>query len=752
MEVMKNIILSVVLFFITVISVAQTAQIKDKENNHPISNVSVVNLSETRNSLSNAYGVVDLSVFASNDTLMFLHTSYQMLVVSMHDLKAQNYQVSLWRSVIQLDETVVSANRWEQKKKEVSMYINNVPRDEIQKIEPQTSADLLGATGQVFVQKSQMGGGSPMIRGFAANKILIVVDGIRMNNPIYRHGNLQNVISIDPNALENSEVLFGPGSVIYGSDAIGGVLDFHTLRHNYSEDKNVLFSGNAMLRYNSGNNEKAGHLDFNIAGKKWSSITSFTGSKYGDLNMGHHLSDKNLLSQYTCNRYVITENNNDSIVENANPYIARFSAYGQLNIMQKFAYKFNKDQNIEYAFHYSRTGDVPRYDRLIQDKKGNPKYAEWYYGPQKWMMHVLKFENKKSSALYDEMNVRLAYQDYEESRYDRKFGESKLRQRTDRVKMLTFNADFFKPLNIKHALFYGLEGTMSKVYSFGIALNILSEEENEIVPRYPDDSDYSTAALYATYRYIIRPKLTLNSGLRINVMYAYSPFKSQLYTFPFNKIESSGFAPNAMLGLVYKPNKTWQLNFNFGSAYRAPNLDDFGKVFDSEPGSVVVPNEALKSEYAYNFDVSTGKTFGDMFRVDAGVYYTILNRAMMRGDYSFNGMDSIIYDGEMSKVQAIQNIGRVDVYGAFACVYADLFKYVNLKSQINYTVGKNQDGNPYRHVPPLFGQTHVLVSVWKFKLDVSAVYNGKISPDKLSSKRFVCSKLVRFKLKVKLCI
>ena len=89
-------------------------------------------------------------------------------------------------------------------------------------------------TGAVFIQKSQLGGGSPMIRGFSTNRILIVVDGVRMNNAIYRSGNLQNIISIDALATEEAEVIFGPGSIIYGSDDIGGVMDFHSLTPRYS--------------------------------------------------------------------------------------------------------------------------------------------------------------------------------------------------------------------------------------------------------------------------------------------------------------------------------------------------------------------------------------------------------------------------------------------------------------------------------------------------------------------------------------
>ena len=104
--------------------------------------------------------------------------------------------------------------------------ITPIPKAEVEFQNPQTAADLLGISGKVYVQKSQQGGGSPMIRGFATNRLLYSVDGVRMNTAIFRGGNIQNVINLDPFAISSTEVLFGPASVIYGSDAIGGVMSF----------------------------------------------------------------------------------------------------------------------------------------------------------------------------------------------------------------------------------------------------------------------------------------------------------------------------------------------------------------------------------------------------------------------------------------------------------------------------------------------------------------------------------------------
>ena len=168
-------------------------------------------------------------------------------------------------AVLDLDEVVISFNKWEQNRKEVPNMIEKVNLRDARLRNPQTTADLLGQIGSVFIQKSQLGGGSPMIRGFATNRVLMVVDGVRMNNAIYRSGNLQNIISIDPLTLEGAEVVFGPGSLIYGSDAIGGVMDFHTITPAFAESKKLQFKGSSTLRYATANKENTFHTDFNLS-------------------------------------------------------------------------------------------------------------------------------------------------------------------------------------------------------------------------------------------------------------------------------------------------------------------------------------------------------------------------------------------------------------------------------------------------------------------------------------------------------
>ena len=125
-----------------------------------------------------------------------------------------------------LQEIVISGNRWCQEIDVIPTKITRLNLEQTNAYNPQTAADMLGLSGEVFIQKSQYGGGSPMIRGFSTNRLLYSVDGVRMNSAIFRSGNLQNVISLDPFAIRETEILFGPGAVSYGSDAIGGVMLF----------------------------------------------------------------------------------------------------------------------------------------------------------------------------------------------------------------------------------------------------------------------------------------------------------------------------------------------------------------------------------------------------------------------------------------------------------------------------------------------------------------------------------------------
>lgn len=630
-----------------------------------------------------------------------------------------------------LDEVVISVNRWEQNLREVSSRVTKISPQLIQLQNPQTSADMLGLSNQVFVQKSQLGGGSPIIRGFATNRVLLVVDGVRMNNAIFRSGNLQNVISFDANAVQDTEIIFGPGSVMYGSDAIGGVMDFHTLRPVFASSDKTTFSGNAFGRISSANKEKTGHVDFNIGLDKWAFTTSITYADYDDLKMGSQGPE-----EYTRPDYQVRdENGNDIAVINPDPNVQVSTGYDQLNLMQKIRFHPTDHLDFTYGFHFSQTSDVPRYDRLILKNNSNVfTSAEWYYGPQTWMMYALAMNYTKSSKLFDQLKVTAGYQDYSESRHNRNFtgsNRNRMTERFENVKALSLNADFDKQVNAKSTLFYGAEYVNNQVGSTAQRRDIVTGALTPFSTRYPDGSEWLSLAVYASLRHKFNDHWLINASTRYNYVYTYAPYDTAFFDFPFTEATLKNDAINWSFGTVYSPTSLWKLYANLSTAFRAPNVDDIGKVFDSQPGFVVVPNPDLTPEYAYNGEVGLTGTLGNLLTIDVAAFYTYLNNAIVRGPYTFNGQDSIDYDGTPSQVMALQNISNLRVWGFQVALAKPITPHLNFSISFNYQKGKEksiEDGQYYSptHVAPLFGSIQLAFKKPTYHLVLYSNLNGQI--------------------------
>lgn len=644
-----------------------------------------------------------------------------------HSVYAQQVKDSIV-SGKELDEVVVSYNKWEQKLNEIPNRITKINLKETKLRNPQTMADLLGTTGEVFIQKSQQGGGSPMIRGFATNRVLIVVDGVRMNNAIYRSGNLQNVISLDPLALEDAEVIFGPGSILYGSDAIGGVMDFHTLKPKFSSTNKLLVLGNVSSRYATANNEKTIHADFNIAGKKLSFLNSFTYSDYDDLKMGKHGGQDGYLRP----QYIQRIGNFDSVFKNADPRIQRFTGYQQRNFITKLRYKPSDVWDIEYAFHYSTTSNIPRYDRLIEYTGGSLRFAEWNYGPQDWMMHHLQIQHKAKKGWYDQARLTLSLQDYEESRIDRRRNNSNQRTQTETVIATAINFDLQKQLNAKQDLYYGVEFVYNRVGSTGINRNISNGSVTKVASRYPDGSTWNSLAAYLSYKNNLKEALTFTAGLRYNHNALKADFDTTFFKFPFTHAALDAGNITASSGFVYRFSEGWQLNAVIASGFRMPNIDDMGKVFESAPGTVVVPNVNLKPEYAWNLEWGIQYNQSEKISVYLNLFYTWLNNALTRRPYLFNGQDSIVFDGTRSRVEAIQNVASAKVWGLQAGWQFYLSPNLSWQTKLNVIKGKETDDTrniqvPLRHAPPFFGSTQLQFEKKGWTLQFLLDYNSEIS-------------------------
>ena len=629
-------------------------------------------------------------------------------------------------SVTVLKEVVLTPNRWKQTANEVPQKVTVINSSAVALQNPQTAADLLTISGKVFMQKSQQGGGSPMIRGFATNRLLYSIDGVRMNTAIFRGGNIQNVISLDGFVIDKTEIVFGPGSVMYGSDAIGGVMSFQTLTPRFSLEDKTRVSGSAVSRISSANEEKTAHFDVNVGWKKWALVTSISSNNFGDLRMGSHGPE-----EYLRPFYVQRQNGVDVVVTNEDPLVQKPTAYSQINVMQKVRFAPNENWDIQYGLHFSETSSYSRYDRHIRyDNDGLPRYGEFNYGPQKWIMNNFMISHKKATTLYDALEIRLAHQFFEESRISRSINKPKRQTRIEKVNAYSFNADFTKAINKKNIVFYGLEYILNDVDSEGIDTNIITGVNSVGPARYPQ-AIWQSIGVYLNNEFKVSEKTVFQAGLRYNQFILKADFDTTFYPFPFTEANINKGSLTASAGIVYSPTENWILSSNLGSAFRAPNVDDIGKIFDSEPGSVVVPNPNLNAEYASNLDVNVARKFGKNIKVDVSAYYTLLQNAMVRRDFTLNGSSEIIYDGELSQVQAIQNAAKANVYGFQAGIEVKSSSGFNFSTDLNFQKGEeeldNGDKSPSRHAAPFFGISRIGYETSNFDFQVNVQFSDAVN-------------------------
>lgn len=702
-------------------SFSQNIKIVDETTGKPISDVFIYHENKNDIAYSNEKGICEVSHFPAG-LIFFQHPSYHLKSIA---YLGNDMKVSLKEKIIQFSEVIVSANKWEQEEESISQQIMSINKKTIQFENPQTSADLLANSGQVFVQKSQLGGGSPKIRGFAANSVLLVVDGVRMNNAIFRSGNLQNVINIDANALESSEVIFGPGSVIYGSDAMGGVMDFHTIDPKWSSDDIMDFSGNGLLRYSSAANERTGHIDFAMAKKRFTFFHSTSYTSFGDLKSGSNRWG-DYKGEFERNYYVERINGEDQLTLNDNINIQKFSGYDLFNTISKAKFRVSQNLDIGYGFYYSTTTDIPRYDNLTEtiNNSDSLEAAEWYYGPQDWQMHNLELNYYSSNALFDQARATLAYQFFEESRNDRGFGDNRLRTRTETVDMYSIAFDFDKEFD-RSNLYYGVDFFHNDVASGGFRRNIETGDITNTSSRYPNGgSDYTSFALYGSYVHNLSDQVVLNTGLRYNSIAVSGTTTDSLATAAgAANIDLHNSALNGSFGLAININPVHKISYNIATGFRSPNIDDVGKIFE-KGDQQVVPNPNLKPEYSLSNELSyERKTEQVLFRV-VGFYSRLFN-AIIDGPFTLNGSSTFNAEGETLDIVSKVNTGAAELYGGSLMIQAEIAENWAISKSITFTGGQDITNNqPLRHTTPLFGKASLTYQQKKLRSEFFIEYNG----------------------------
>jgi hemoglobin/transferrin/lactoferrin receptor protein len=258
--------------------------------------------------------------------------------------------------------------------------------------------------------------------------------------------------------------------------------------------------------------------------------------------------------------------------------------------------------------------------------------------------------------------------------------------------LFSLNADFQKVIK-SQTLTYGLEVVGNDVKSKAHFTNINTNEERKADTRYPDGKNtMNTWAIYVADQLKVSDALIVHGGLR----YAFTDLSAEFtekafFPFPYSEIQQKNSSLTGNLGIVYTPFAKTKFGLLGSSGFRSPNIDDLAKVFDSVPGSLIVPNPDIRPEYSYNGELSLNQQIGKKIRLEGVYFVTSMRNAIVIDDFSLNGERLVMYNGQSSKVLAAQNKAKALIYGWNLNLKVDLLKELILSSSLNYTKGSIKD-------------------------------------------------------------
>ncbi|WP_116106045.1 TonB-dependent receptor [Lewinella sp. IMCC34191] len=679
---------------------AQTVlQVLDEEG-EPLAGAAVIRLPEEQLGYTDESGQLAV-VLSADDSLRVSFIGFEPLTVHAEEMRSGlNHlnMLELSSGISLMTATIVG--RRDERTNTLPYQVETIDRESQAKIQSLTTVDALESLSGVYVQRSQLGGGSPVIRGFEANRVLLVVDGVRMNNAIYRSGHLQSAITVDPNVLERIEVIYGAGALTYGSDAIGGVVHFRTRTPEFRPDGGWGGYQNANFATAANALNYAGGFDY--GGSNWAGLTSYSVTSIGDLRAGGNRPDAygdfGLRDQYVVG---------DEVVDNDNPQLQVGSGYDQYNLLQKFRFRLAERVELDANFQYSTTSDIPRYDALIERRNGNLRWARWDYGPQTRALGSLRLSDRRPTALYDVATYLLAYQYTEEDRIQRRLGSTLTTENLEDIDAYTLQVDFAKNLAPGTDLRYGLDGRYDEVTSTATPAGEPT--------RYPGGgSQLGVGGVYVDLSHRFADYWRVRGGIRYNYQRLTGSFTpNDVVSWPedyLTGITNNSDALTAAVGLRYRRSGN-SVRLLFAQGFRAPNVDDFGK-FREQNGRVQVPNPNLGPERSNTLEVAYGRLEGP-FRFEATAYGTILTDAVIRSAGTLpDGSDSFVSRGDTLYTDTNVNAERAWVYGFDLATAWNFATGWELHGRFNWLRGERRqetpDGAfltlPQDHIPSAYGQ------------------------------------------------
>jgi hemoglobin/transferrin/lactoferrin receptor protein len=585
---------------------------------------------------------------------------------------------------IWLDDVVIVGRRSETSMADRPEAISLMNQSMLEAVSPINMPDAMHAMTGVYMQQTNNGGGSPFIRGLTGYHTLILVDGIRLNNAIFRSGPNQYLNTVDPLMIEQIEVLRGPGSVQYGTDAIGGVIYLRSGNVSFSPD-GFRLNGSVYGKWLSHQMEKTGHAELQVSTRKVAVKAGYSRKDFGNIVAGGDLGELN------------------------------YTSYGEDAADVKAGFKLGPDQTLSLAWQHHKQNDVQLYHKLITGE-----YSTYAFDPQQRDLLYLRHKIHLDHFVLSGIRTTLSMQQSDETRKIQRTGSDKYYIEHDRIRSYGLSVELETDNDGRWSGVSGVEFYYDRVKSSTVRTGLVSGQDFLIRGLHPDQSYMGSFSAFSLHTLDLG-KLTLYGGVR------YNHFILNLTDEIFGDLSLTPHALVGSLGASYTILRNTHLSFQIQNAFRAPNINDVSS-FGIADFRYEVPNFNLAPEKSLNKELGI-RTDQKVFSGAVYLYHNALKDLMVNVRSTYQGQDSI--DGV--QVYTRENAGKAYIRGVEGDIQIRPHRYISIHSFLIYTYGQNVTSDePLRRIPPLNGLVGAHLHVIR-NLDIMAEWQYASRQDRLSS-------------------
>jgi outer membrane receptor protein involved in Fe transport len=599
----------------------------------------------------------------------------------------------------EMGEVTVTASRVESLVQETPREVRVIDAATIGESVPVGTPEALDALPEVLVQKTSLGGGAPIMRGLSGNRVLLMVDGVRLNNSTYRIGLNQYLNTIDPGSVARIEVVPGPGSVLYGSDALGGVVQVFTAEPAAARPR-IRYAGQVSAAEGS-------HTHAVQAARWWGSGGVVVGAGFRDLQDlrgGDGVQSPTGYSEWSTNARAAVERGRGT-----------FSFGGQLTHQK----------------------DVPRFDRVDAGKD-----SLYVYDPQNRELLFARGEFVRPTSWMQFAGVTASWNHQREGRRIVAADDTDIEETfLDDTATFGVSAEARSLLGDRTFAVYGADLFVDDVDSEGEVFDSSRGIAEDVPGKFPDDGTHTQLGVFAQAEHAISPRLTVIGAAR------YSHFTLEgTPQGPTGFVSLKNQVVTGSLQSRIALSTDDYLFVGVSQAFRSPNMEDALSTGLSNKG-FDVPNPALDPEKSVSFEVGI-KTRGfvdtddwqnetrKMFSASATAYVSRIDDLIERTPATFMGSDSL--DG--APVFRNENLGRAVIAGFTANGRVRVHRDWRISGALAFTHGENTDLDvPLTRIPPPRGRLQVRYDpgggAWIEASLNAAAEQSRLSPDDLRDSR-----------------